>query len=218
MDNELMVAVLVENHPYDVVGFQQMLDSLTGCKCFVQPIDLFVQDELNRDKYDVVLWYNMNWNEPAEGSVLRDYVENILGSTGQGIVLLHHALLSFQGWQKYTDVCGVSDRGGDHFQYHQNETVRQFILAVDHPIIRDVSGFTVVDETYSIGEPDCNDNMVLIHTNNQSGIKNIAWVRQYRESRVFCYASGHDNKVYADPGFRKVLLNGIRWAARQEVE
>ena len=148
MEKRLQVAVLVENHPYDVVAFQKMLDSLEGCDCFVQPIDLFVQDEKNRDRYDVVLWYNMNWDEPAPDSVLRRYMEQDIGKNGQGIVLLHHALLTF-----------------------------------------------------------------LITTDNPSGVHNIAWVRQYRGSRVFCYASGHDNATYADPGFRKVLLQGLRWAA-----
>ena len=102
MEKRLQVAVLVENHPYDVVAFQKMLDSLEGCDCFVQPIDLFVQDEKNRDRYDVVLWYNMNWDEPAPDSVLRRYMEQDIGKNGQGIVLLHHALLTFQGWPLYT--------------------------------------------------------------------------------------------------------------------
>lgn len=213
MEKRLQVAVLVENHPYDVVAFQKMLDSLEGCDCFVQPIDLFVQDEKNRDRYDVVLWYNMNWDKPAPDSVLRRYMEQEIGKNGQGIVLLHHALLTFQGWPLYTQVCGLSDRGGDHFQFHQNETVRQHILPERHPITDGVEDFTVVDETYSIGEPDQPGNTILITTDNPSGVHNIAWVRQYRGSRVFCYASGHDNATYADPGFRKVLLQGLRWAA-----
>lgn len=213
MEKRLQVAVLVENHPYDVVSFQKMLDSLEGCDCFVQPIDLFVQDEKNRDRYNVVLWYNMNWDEPARDSVLRRYMEQDIGKNGQGIVLLHHALLTFQGWPLYTKVCGLSDRGGDHFQFHQNETVRQHILPVRHPITDGVEDFTIVDETYSIGEPDQPGNTVLITTDNPSGVHNIAWVRQYRSSRVFCYASGHDNAAYADPSFRHILLQGLRWAA-----
>lgn len=213
MNNNLQVAVLVENHPYDVIAFQKMLDSLEGCDCFVQPIDLFVQDTENRDRYDVVLWYNMNWNEPDADSALRKYMEQSVGTNGQGIVLLHHALLTFQGWALYTQLCGLSDRGGDHFQFHQNEMVNQHILPGNHPITAGVTDFSVVDETYSIGEPDQPGNTVLITTDNQSGLRQIAWTRQFRSSRVFCYASGHDNAVYANPSFRKILLQGLRWAA-----
>lgn len=217
MKQPLKVAVLVENHPYDVISFQKMLDSLEGCRCYVQPIDLFVQDEVNRDSYDVVLWYNMNWNEPEPGSVLRRYMEEHIGKTGQGIVLLHHALLTFQGWPLYTQVCGLSDRGGDHFRFHQNETVCQHILPADHPITAGMEDFTVVDETYSIGEPDQDGNTVLITTDNPSGVHNIAWVRRYGSSRVFCYASGHDNAVYADPNFRALLRRSLFWAAGAQV-
>lgn len=69
-----------------------MLDSFEYCDCFMQPIDLFVQDEANRDHYDAVLWYNMNWDAPGEGSALRAYMENDIGKTKQGIVFIHHVI------------------------------------------------------------------------------------------------------------------------------
>lgn len=213
MDKKIQVAVLVENHPYDVMNFQYMLDSFQNCDCFVQPIDLFVQDEENRNTYDVVLWYNMNWDEPAPGSVLRKYMEEEIGGAGQGIVLLHHALLTFQGWQQYTDVCGLSNRGGDTFQFHPEERVDQHIVAPEHPIVMGLSDFSVIDETYSIGEPDQPGNEILITTTNASSLKNIAWTRQYKSSRVFCYASGHDNSTYGDENFRTIVQRGLTWAA-----
>ncbi len=213
MCEKLQVAVLVENHPYDVVNFQKMLDSFTGCACFVQPIDLFVQDEQNRDHYDVALWYNMNWNEPEENSVLRRYMEESIGNTGQGIVLLHHALLTFQAWQTFTNVSGLSNRGGDTFQFHQNETVDEHILLPAHPIVNGLEDFVLVDETYTIGEPDQPGNEILITTQNASSLKNIAWTRRYKNSRVFCYASGHDNAAYSNENFRIVVARGLAWAA-----
>lgn len=216
MNNKLKVAVLIENHPHDVVSFRKMLDSFEDCDCYVQPIDLFVQDDDNRDSYDVALWYNMNWDEPKEGTVLRKYMEEKIGSTKQGIVLIHHAMLTFQGWSLYTDVCGISDRGGDHFRYHQNEEVRQHILPVECSITAGVEDFTVYDETYSIGEPDQEGNTILITTDNESGVHNIAWTRQYKNSRVFAYLSGHDNATYGDPNFRKIIHQGIKWAANKE--
>lgn len=214
MSDKLQIAVLVENHPYDVVGFQKMLDSFTGCECYVQPIDLFVQDEVNRANYDAVMWYNMNWDAPAADSVIRRYMENEIGSTKQGIVLLHHALLTFQDWDVYTEVCGLRHRGsGGLFKYTQNQTVKETIIDAAHPITKGMSGFCLVDETYTIGEPEEPGNTVLITTDNDTSIKNLAWTRRYKNSRVFCYASGHDNKVYADENFRQVVYNGLLWAA-----
>jgi len=210
----IRVAALVENHPYDVVGYQTMLESFGDCHTYLQPIDLFIQDTDNRDRYDTVLWFNMNWNEPAEGSPLRKYMLEEIGRTGQGIVLLHHALLSFQGWQPYTEVCGVSDRGGDRFRYSQHETVHTKIHG-DHPVTAGLSDFTVVDETYNLGEPDMPGCDILLTTDNPNSLKNICWARQYRKSRVVAYASGHDGVCWEQEGFRTVLHRALQWTANR---
>ncbi|MCL2703370.1 MAG: ThuA domain-containing protein [Defluviitaleaceae bacterium] len=214
MCDKLQVAVIVENHPYDVVNFQRMLGSFTDCDCYVQPFDLFAQDEDNKGKYDTVLYYSMNWDCPPQDSPIYKYMENELGNTGQGIILLHHALLSFQKWDIYTEVSGVRLRGADGlFRYTQNQIVKEHILDTGHPITVNIPDFTITDETYIMGEPDEPGNLILITTDNPDSIKNIAWTREYKKSRVFCYASGHDNRAYADNNFRRILHNAILWTA-----
>jgi trehalose utilization protein len=213
MGNKIQTAVLVENHPYNIAAFQKMLDSFADLQCFVQPIDLFVQDEISRDHYDVVLWYNMNWNIPQEGSVLRNYMEKSFGENKQGVLFLHHALLSFQGWDLFTDICGVRNRGGDTFQYHQNQPVSCVISDHAHPITQGMADFSICDETYSIGEPEEPGNQILITTDNSTSVHKLAWTRQYKNSRIFSYLSGHDEKVYDDEEFRQVLHRGLVWAA-----
>ena len=71
----------------------------------------------------------------------------------------------------------------------------------------------MIDETYIMGEPEEPGNTILITTDNETSIKNIAWARQYKNSRVFCFVSGHDNQAYANPGFRKILHNAIHWTS-----
>lgn len=214
MNDKLEVAVLVENHPYDVRGFQKMLDSFSDCNCYVQPVDLFVRDDDSRQKYDTVLWYNINWDPPKEEGVLRNYLENEVGETRQGIVLIHHALLNFQNWDPYTGICGLRERGANiGFKYFPNEKVDTHIVDTDHPITRGISDFSIIDETYHIGEPEEPGNHLLISTDNKTSIKNLAWTRQYKNSRVFSYASGHDNKVYADENYRRIINQALRWTA-----
>jgi len=212
--NKIQVAVLVENHEYDVVSFQHMLDSFADCACYVQPLDLFVRDEVNRDQYDTVLWYNMNIPIPDKGTTLRDYMENKLGTTGQGIVLVHHALLCFKRWDLFTDVSGVSVRLEDGmFSYHQNTPVKCVIRDSNHPVTQSLGGFDIIDETYTIGEPDQPGNDLLITAECTVGIKNIGWARTYKNSRVFVTASGHDNQVYANASYRRLIHNAIRWTS-----
>jgi type 1 glutamine amidotransferase len=209
----LKIAVLVENHQYDVMEFQHMLDSFSDCKCYVQPVDLFVQDE-NRGKYNTVLWYNINWDPPKEGGFLEKYLENEIGTTEQGIVLIHHALLNFQNWEPYTEICGLKERGANvGFKNTHDETVNTHILDTDHPITKGIADFTLIDETYQIGEPEEPGNTILITTDNKISMRNLAWTRQYKKSRVFCYASGHDGKVYKDENYRIIINRALRWTA-----
>jgi uncharacterized protein len=213
--DKIKVAVLVENHEYDVIGLQTMLNSFGDCECYVQPVDLFVKDKHNQNTYDTVLWYNMNIPIPEAGSALREYVDNTLGETGQGIVLMHHALLCFKRWDVYTAVSGVSVRLEDGlFSYHQNTTVKVHIEDPAHPITQGLNDYTLIDETYTIGEPDQPGNHLLLSCECPIGIKNIGWTRMYKNSRVFVTASGHDNQVYGDPNFRRLLHNALRWSAK----
>lgn len=216
MDKKIKVAVLVECHPFDIVNFQKMLWSFEDCDCYVQAFDLFVQDEENRESYDCVLYYNMSLPLLEDDSVVKKYLENKLGSTTQGIILLHHALLSFPRWDLWTEVSGVKVRCEESFKYHQNETVKTHILNSAHSITKGMEDFILTDETYEIGEPEEAGNTILMETDNENSIKKIAWTRNYKNSRVFCYASGHDNKVYADKNFRKILHRAIHWTAGGE--
>ena len=213
MDRRFKVAVLVECHPYDIVNFQKMLWSFEDCDCYVQPFDLFIQDAENRDSYDTVLYYSMSLPLPEEGSDRYRYMVQELGNTKQGIILMHHALLSFPRWDIYTEVSGVKVRCEEQFQFHQNERVDQYIVDKGHPVMNGIDKFTLIDETYEIGEPEEPGNTILIETDNPSGMDKIAWTRRYKNSRVFCYASGHDNNVYGNENFRRIMHQAIHWTA-----
>ena len=188
MGKKLQAAVLVENHPYDVIGFQKMLESFEDCDCYVQPVDLFIRDvDNNRYRYDTVLYYNIDTKAPAENSPLRIYLEQEAGSTKQGIILLHHALLNWREWELYTQISGIRQRGEKGlFRYTQNQEVRTRIVDKMHPITAGLEEFTITDETYIIGEPEEQGNHILMTTDNDTSIDNIAWTRQYQKSRVFC--------------------------------
>jgi type 1 glutamine amidotransferase len=72
----------------------------------------------------------------------------------------------------------------------------------------------MIDETYVM--PDAlpaNGNHILLTTTHPDSVKTIAWVRQYRQSRVFCLQSGHDNQTWADASFQRLLRQGILWSS-----
>ena len=216
MSEKIKVAVVVDFHAYDVVNFQKMFESFGDCECYIQPLSLFVQDRDNKAAYDTVVYYNMNKPDPQKGGQIEKYLLNELGAGKQGAIFLHHALLSFEKWAPFTEMCGLGDRGaGANFRYTQNQTVNAIIVDRAHPVTAGVDDFTLIDETYVLDEPDEPGNGILIKTDNETSVKSIAWVRQYKGSRVFCLALGHDNRAFANPSFRKVLHNAIRWTANR---
>ncbi|GIH16570.1 ThuA domain-containing protein [Rugosimonospora africana] len=210
MADRVKAAVITEWHPFDVMNFQALLWRLDGIDAYPQAWDIFAQDP-NRDLYDVVVYYNMSFPAPAESDPRRRYLEDQLGSTPQGIVLLHHAILSYENWPFWNVVSGTTDRS---FKYFPSQQLRCRVVSDRHPITRGVGDFRIVDESYAMAEPD-EDNEVLVTTDHPKSLRSIAWTRDYRSSRVFCYQSGHDNSTWSDSTFQTLLRRGILWAARR---
>ena len=220
----LKVAFISGDHPFDVIGMHNALMDLDDMKVYPQHILDFCTDTggsygagadagTGRQTYDVLVFYNMTMETPSgdEGSaqdVLRSTVESF-GSTGQGLVILHHALLAFPEWQKWSDIVGINNR---KFGFYPDQAVPFNVEAPEHPIMKGVDNFTMTDETYTMDEPDGNSTL-LLSTAHDPSIKSIAWCHAYQKSRVFCYQSGHDDTSYSNSSFQTILRNGILWAA-----
>lgn len=212
----LRVAVVTGHHPFDVVGFHQALRALPGTDCYVQDLTDFAGAPSDvRRGYDVVVFYNMHtalpgkkpsWFEAGIGPVI-----NQLGDTEQGIVLLHHALLAFPESPVWSGLVGIKQRTLS--SYHSDQTLRIDVADAAHPITAGLDSWTLVDETYAMAEPDEEGARVLLTTDHSPSMHAIAWIHRFRNARVFCYQSGHDNRVFADIDFRTVLGRGIRWCA-----
>ncbi len=211
---ELRLAVITGRHPYDVIGFHSAFRSLEGVNTYIQHMDDWnTTPKEIREQYDVVMFYNMHMELPGQDagwweSQVQASLEQ-LGDTKQGIFMLHHSILAYPNWPIWSDIIGIENRG---FGYHIGETVDYHVADSDHPITSGLTDWQMVDESYTMDEPgdDCH---VLITADHPKSMKAIAWTRQHRASRVFCYQSGHDNTAYANPNFRHVLAHGIRWCA-----
>ncbi|MDP6037964.1 MAG: ThuA domain-containing protein, partial [Candidatus Latescibacteria bacterium] len=82
----------------------------------------------------------------------------------------------------------------------------------NHPITQGISDWEMIDETYLMAEPDAESHLLLT-TDHPENMKSIGWTRQYNDTRVFCFQSGHDNQTWVDENFQTVLTRGIQWAA-----
>jgi uncharacterized protein len=210
--DKIQTAVVTGRHPYDVRGFYRAFASMPDIDAYIQHMEDFISDP-GRASYDVVVFYNFHQETPGAESNWWDQnmlpALSALGETKQGILVMHHAILAFPGWDYWADLVGITDR---KFGYHIGEQLTIDIADPDHPITGGLSSWTMTDETYdmaSAGE-GCH---VLLTTDHPKSMKTIAWTRQHRESPVLCLESGHDDATYSDESFREVLARGIRWLA-----
>jgi type 1 glutamine amidotransferase len=216
MADKATLAVVTGSHPFDVPNFHKLFRALDGVDAYIQHIsDFATSPEKVRDSYDAVCFYHMIMPTPVDGD---DWsagapaaAQQRLGETGQGIVVLHHAILAYPEWDVWTDITGLADRA---FDFHPDQQLHMDIANADHPITQGLSGWDMGDETYTMAEP-VGDNDMLVTTDHDKCMHSIAWTRQYNASRVFCFQSGHDNVTWADGNFREVLRRGILWSARK---
>lgn len=210
------IAVITGGHAFEVQAFHELFHSQTGINAYIQHLDDFAStSEEARDNYHAVVFYMMPLENPRDENLpwycgKPKTALKHLGSTQQGIVLLHHGIVAYPNWPIWDEIAGVTRRVNASFHFNQRIPVE--IAAPEHPIVRGLLPWTISDETYVI--PDFHpDGQVLLTTCYSPSWPILAWARTYRNARVFCYQSGHDKSTYIDPGFRSVLGNGIRWTA-----
>ena len=209
MSSENMkIAVVTGEHPFQEKEFDAVFESMDGIEFVREDLADFIKDP-DREHYESVVFYNFHRKNPdpetAEAIIS-------LGDKGQGLVILHHAILAFPEWDEFIPICGIEDRG---FGYHIGERLIVHVADADHPITAGVTDWEMTDETYSMKSPG-EDSHMLLTTHHPKSMEVIGWTRIYRNSRVFCFESGHDNDTYAVPQFREVLTRGIKWVAGRE--
>jgi uncharacterized protein len=206
--DKIKTAVITGNHPYEVPQFISLFRSLKSVDFYPQYLENFTADLANvREQYDVVLFYNMHMvldQGPVQAALEK------LGDTKQGIFCLHHGLLSYPDWSLWSEVVGIPNR---HFKYYPGETVHVEIADSKHPITQGLQPWEIVDETYAMDPAAGAGNHVLLTTKHPRSLPTLAWTSKYRNSPVFCLASGHGKETYENSSFRLVVERGIQWLA-----
>ncbi|MEI7632670.1 MAG: ThuA domain-containing protein [bacterium] len=214
-DNRLIKAAIIDGvHPYDVPGFRDLFRSIEDIDPYHQAIDNWAVDCGGvRDEYDVLLFYNSNPEPNPECQFIKPKLIETLGEIGkavnQGIVVLHHGLLAYPNDQNWSQIVGIANRA---FGFHMDQTFKVEIAQPAHPIVQGLSDWIMFDETYTMDSAD-EASEILLTTQHEKSMRTIAWTRQFRSARVFCYQLGHDARSWIDPNFREILTQGIRWAA-----
>ena len=184
-----------ENFSYDAVAFPDAFEHLN------------VEAAKN---YDALVFYDM-WQEITPDQQAA-YLE--LLNQGKPIVYLHHALISFQAWDEFDRIVGgVWEEGEGTVKHNVQYTIQ--IADPDHPATKGMQDFEIEDETY--GNFNANpDVYVLLKAEHPESAPVIGWTHRYANSQIVYIQLGHDGLAYGNPGYRKLVDQGIRWVVAAE--
>lgn len=166
------------------------------------------------EHYDVLMLNFGFWSVPQltdrakEG--LLSFVRN-----GGGLVAIHFASSSYQGWKEYAELLGrVWVKGVAGHGPRSVFTVK--IIDHDSPITQGVSDFKADDELYAKLSGDAKIHVLGVAESDWSGkTEPLLFTRTYGEGRVFHDLLGHDVKARDYPAYKKLLIQGTLWAAKE---
>lgn len=218
MQKKLKIALILDMHPFDEIEFKHMFDAMDDIEVFPQLIENYKFDYVgNNSKYDGFIFYNMSLETPVADEIFIPEVKSPgdtifeIGKSGQGIVVLHHALLSHPQWSLWGDLVSIPERS---FDYFVDVPLDIHVVSKKHPITLGMSDWQMQDETFLL--MDCShDADVILRTDCKKSIKTLAWVKQFKNSRVFVTTLGHGSSAYSNPNFACMLHNAIRWTCKE---
>ena len=174
-------------------------------------------------RFDVVLFANTTGDvlDDAQQAALERFVR-----AGGGWVGVHSAADTEYGWPWYGRLLGA------YFTSHPLLPVEGTVTTEDgtHPTTAHLpASFRFTDEIYNFDRNPRTDNAILLTIDEASYVPSypnfpfgqpsmgadhpIAWWKEFDGGRSFYTNLGHRPETWDDPGFRRHLLAGIRWAA-----
>jgi putative membrane-bound dehydrogenase-like protein len=170
-------------------------------------IDMAYTDDLNDlnsdnlARYDgLIIYANHTTISPKQEAALLAFVEN-----GKGLIALHCASYCFLNSPKYISLVG------GQFESHKTGVFRTRIVDAKHPAMKGVQEFEAWDETYKHHRLT-GDRHVLMVREEGDKREPWTWVRTQGKGRVFYTASGHDERVFRNADFHRLVVQGVRWA------
>jgi len=170
--------------------------------------------------WDVLVTYDMH--QEITDDAKADFLARL--RDGKGLVVLHHAIASYQQWPEYSKIIGARyylekmtvngvEKARSTYQHGMHFTVH--VVDPGHPVTRGVKDFEIHDETYNLFDV-AQDVHPLLTTDEPESNKLIGWAKTYGPARVVYLQSGHDHFAYENPNYQQLLKQAIRWAAKMD--
>jgi type 1 glutamine amidotransferase len=219
-EDKIRVLVITGGHAYEEQQFNAMFDAISDItteKATLPEAAALLKPDL-ADKFDVVVLYDM-WVPGFTPEQQQAFVA--LLNRGIGLLALHHTLGGHQEWPEYAKIIGgkyllqprtVDGQTVPGSEYYHDQDIQVHIEDADHPITRGLKDFQIHDETYKNYDTDPAAR-VLLTTEHPKSDRELAWTRQYGNSRVVYLELGHDHLAYENPNYHTLVARSIRWTA-----
>lgn len=215
---KVKVLVVTGGHDYEKEPFDAMFKALDGIELEAAE-QKETSEAYDRDlsKYDVLVLYDMVQKiTDAQKKKLVDFVQS-----GKGLVVLHHALGSYQDWEDFKKIVGGkfytakrTEDGVEHpvSGWKHDEKMQVTVADKTNPIIKGMSDFEILDEVYNkyFVSPDVKP---LLTVNHPLSDKVIGWTHYCGKAPVVYIQLGHGASAFKDANYRKLVSNAIQWAA-----
>ncbi len=169
-------------------------------------------DQAQIDAADVLVFYQRGrWNDERAAAI------DPFLARGGGAIYIHWAVDGQGGEVEMAKRIGLASLGGS-IGYRHGPLNVDFSHNPDHPIARNLTEVDWVDESYwrLRGDPS---KISLLGTGVEEGEpRPLFWTVEHGRGRVFVSIPGHYMWTFDDPIFRAVLLRGIAWAGRRNVD
>jgi len=209
------VLLVTGGHDFDRESFFEMFNSMKKIEWVeaVQPEANQMIADGRADAYHVIVFYDMyqDMSMDEQNAFLR------LLQEGKPMLFLHHALVSYQNWDKFKFIIGgkyyeknkfngVPEKG--YSTYLHDTEIAVNILPDKHPVVNGLNDFTLFDEVYGNVEvlPTVHP---LIGTSHPQSSKIIGWEHECASSRIIYLQPGHGKETFADANYRKLLRQSI---------
>ncbi len=212
--------IVTGGHDFERDAFFAVFSAQEGLQ-WREAIQPAANDEYTDERaegYDVIVLYDLvqDIGEAQKADLLARVRE------GKGLVVVHHALGSYEAWPEWWKVVGghylmaperVDGKDLPASTYEHGLDMNVQIVDRHHPVTRGLKDFTIRDEAYGgyWVSPDVN---VLLRTDCPKSTPEIAWAHRVGKGRVVTIQLGHDHFAYENPSYRRLVGNAIRWCAR----
>lgn len=142
------------------------------------------------------------WMTPAIEVAFREYVQ-----AGNGLLAIH------SGTAGYQETPILRRLLGGVFLHHPKQCPVIVEPKTGHPLTAGSEPFTLKDEHYFMALDDSEADVFLTST-SEHGTQPAGWTRRQGAGRVCVLTPGHNLEIWLEPGYQRLILNGLEWCGK----